>query len=85
MERVPGGQSSDIQPIVATLVLMVAGRGIAQLITEGFIVTFSDPVLIFVGTGSFLGFPMPVVILAVLTLATHLFLRRSAAACSLKR
>ncbi len=68
-----------IQPFVATLVLMVAGRGLAQLITEGFIVTFSDPVLIFVGTGSFLGFPMPVVILAVLTLATHLFLRRSAA------
>lgn len=67
-----------IQPFVATLVLMVAGRGLAQLITEGFIVTFSDPLLIFVGTGSFLGFPMPVVILLVLTLATHLFLRRSA-------
>ena len=29
-----------IQPIVATLILMVAGRGIAQLITEGRIVTF---------------------------------------------
>jgi galactofuranose transport system permease protein len=25
----------QIQPIVATLMLMVAGRGIAQLITEG--------------------------------------------------
>jgi simple sugar transport system permease protein len=24
-----------MQPIVATLILMVAGRGIAQLITEG--------------------------------------------------
>jgi galactofuranose transport system permease protein len=52
----------DIQPIVATLVLMVAGRGIAQLITEGFIVTFTDPVLIFIGTGSFLGLPMAMVI-----------------------
>ncbi|WP_255312621.1 hypothetical protein [Providencia rustigianii] len=30
----------QIQPIVATLMLMVAGRGIAQLITEGQIVTF---------------------------------------------
>ena len=48
----------DIQPIVATLVLMVAGRGIAQLITEGYIVTFNDPALIFLGTGSFLGLPM---------------------------
>ncbi|RYD89401.1 MAG: ABC transporter permease, partial [Sphingomonadales bacterium] len=31
-----------IQPIIATLVLMVAGRGIAQLITEGAILTFTD-------------------------------------------
>ena len=30
----------EIQPFVATLILMVAGRGIAQLITEGQIVTF---------------------------------------------
>jgi ribose/xylose/arabinose/galactoside ABC-type transport system permease subunit len=28
-----------IQPIVATLILMVAGRGIAQLVTNGFILT----------------------------------------------
>lgn len=67
-----------IQPFVATLVLMVAGRGLAQLITEGFIVTFTDPTLIFVGTGSFLGFPMPVIIMITLAFATHLFLRRSA-------
>ncbi len=29
-----------IQPFVATLILMVAGRGVAQLITSGQIVTF---------------------------------------------
>jgi ribose/xylose/arabinose/galactoside ABC-type transport system permease subunit len=29
----------NIQPMVATLVLMVAGRGIAQLITSGQIIT----------------------------------------------
>jgi galactofuranose transport system permease protein len=45
----------DIQPIIATLVLMVAGRGIAQLITEGAILTFNDAGLIFIGSGSFLG------------------------------
>ena len=33
----------DIQPIIATLMLMVAGRGIAQLITEGAILTFNEP------------------------------------------
>ena len=68
----------DIQPIVATLVLMVAGRGIAQLITEGFIVTFTDPLLIFIGTGSFLGFPMAAVIALVLLVAVTLFVRRTA-------
>jgi galactofuranose transport system permease protein len=68
----------DIQPIIATLVLMVAGRGLAQLITEGYIVTFSDPVLIFIGTGSFLGFPMPVVIAAIMAVLATLLVRRTA-------
>lgn len=67
-----------IQPFVATLVLMVAGRGLAQLITEGSIVTFSDPALIFVGTGSLFGLPMPAVIAIVLTLGAHLLVRRTA-------
>lgn len=68
----------DIQPIIATLVLMVAGRGIAQLITEGSIVTFSDPALIYIGTGSFLGLPMPVVIAFVLMVLATLAVRRTA-------
>ncbi|HWJ72546.1 MAG TPA: ABC transporter permease [Kaistia sp.] len=68
----------DIQPIIATLVLMVAGRGIAQLITEGSIVTFSDPTLIFIGTGSFLGMPMPVVIAFALMVLVTLAVRKTA-------
>lgn len=68
----------DIQPIVATLVLMVAGRGIAQLVTEGSIVTFNDPLLVFIGTGSFLGFPMAAVIALLLMIAVTLFVRRTA-------
>ncbi len=68
----------DIQPIIATLVLMVAGRGIAQLITEGSIVTFNDPGLIFIGTGSFLGFPMAAVIALVLMILVTLLVRKTA-------
>ncbi|MCX5495517.1 ABC transporter permease [Kaistia dalseonensis] len=68
----------DIQPIIATLVLMVAGRGIAQLITEGSIVTFSDPALIFIGTGSLFGFPMPVVIAFTLLVLVTLAVRKTA-------
>ena len=49
-----------IQPIVATLILMVAGRGVAQLITDGRILTFSDPGLAAVGGGAWLGLPVPI-------------------------
>jgi simple sugar transport system permease protein len=68
----------DIQPIIATLVLMVAGRGIAQLITEGAILTFNDPGLIFIGSGSFLGLPMPVVIWLTFGIVVALLVRRTA-------
>src|SRR5690606_19725262 len=67
-----------MQPIVATLILMVAGRGIAQLITEGAILTFNHPGLIFIGSGAFLGLPMPVIIWLVLGAAVTLAVRRSA-------
>src|SRR6185312_14663298 len=40
-----------MQPIVATLILMVAGRGVAQLITEGRRVTCSPPALAWFCTG----------------------------------
>ena len=67
-----------IQPIVATLILMVAGRGIAQLVTEGRILTFTDDSLIFLGAGALLGLPVPVWIwLAVGTLVA-LGVRRTA-------
>lgn len=68
----------NIQPIIATLVLMVAGRGIAQLVTEGAILTFNDPGLIFIGSGSFLGLPMPVVIWLAFGIAVALLVRRTA-------
>lgn len=68
----------SIQPIVATLVLMVAGRGIAQLVTEGRIVTFTDPYLAAIGGGSFLGLPMPVVIAIVAAVVLGLLARRTA-------
>lgn len=68
----------DIQPIIATLVLMVAGRGIAQLITEGVIMTFNDDGLIFFGSGSVGGLPTPVVIWIVVGLAVMLLVRRTA-------
>lgn len=48
-----------IQPIVATLLLMVAGRGVAQLITNGQVVTFQDPAFAALGRGATFGLPNP--------------------------
>ncbi|MGL9622684.1 ABC transporter permease [Bradyrhizobium sp. U531] len=67
-----------MQPIVATLILMVAGRGIAQLITEGRIVTFSSPDLVWLGNGSVLGLPVPVVIALGMLILTAAVVRGSA-------
>ncbi|GAB2185199.1 ABC transporter permease [Roseibium sp. LAB1] len=67
-----------IQPIVATLVLMVAGRGIAQLVTEGTILTFLDPGLIHLGAGTILGIPTPILIWIALGLAVTAVVRKTA-------
>lgn len=67
-----------IQPIVATLILMVAGRGIAQLITEGRIVTFTSPQLAFLGGGSVFGLPTPVVLTLGMLGVTLLIVRGTA-------
>ncbi|KAA0969469.1 ABC transporter permease [Aureimonas fodinaquatilis] len=67
-----------IQPFVATLILMTSGRGIAQLITEGRILTFTSPEFGWIGSGTLLGLPVPVwLILATTVLAVQL-LRRTA-------
>lgn len=67
-----------IQPFVATLILMVAGRGVAQLITSGQIVTFDSPHLAWLGSGSLLLLPTPVLIAAATLLLFWLFTRKTA-------
>ncbi len=67
-----------IPPFVATLILMVAGRGVAQLITSGQIVTFDSPALSWLGSGSLLLLPTPVIIAVATLLLFWLFTRRTA-------
>ena len=67
-----------IQPIIATLILMVAGRGIAMLITGGQIQTFEHKSFFFLGNGHFLGLPFTVTIVALELAATLLMTRRTA-------
>ena len=69
----------QLQPIVATLILMVAGRGIAQLLTDGQIITFDHAVFNFLGSGYLLGLPFAVLLVCLCYILTSLFLRQTAA------
>lgn len=66
-----------IQPIIATLVLMTAGRGIAMLITEGQIVTVNNDVFRQVGAG-FVVLPIAILISLAALAAVALLTRRTA-------
>ena len=66
------------QPIIATLILMVAGRGVAQLIVGGQVVIIARPSFEFLANGFLLGLPFAPLLVAALYLATHLLLRRTA-------
>lgn len=68
----------NIQPIVATLILMVSGRGIAQLITNGQIAIFNDETLAFVGTGVIAGIQFPIYICIAVFVIVMLLVRRTA-------
>lgn len=67
-----------IQPIIATLILMVAGRGIAMLITSGFIVTVNSAPYKVIGSGFLLGLPVPVLIAGVAFVVVAVLTRRTA-------
>lgn len=67
-----------IQPIVATMILMVAGRGIAQLITNGKIVTVNSDAYYFINGGYILGLPFPLFIVAFIVLLVMLFIKKTA-------
>ncbi|MXU66018.1 ABC transporter permease [Rhodobacteraceae bacterium KN286] len=66
-----------IQPIVATLVLFIAGRGIAQVMTNGNLQVFSVPEFQFIGLGRILGLPFQVIIMAVVVVWAAWMLRRT--------
>lgn len=67
-----------VQPIVATLILMVAGRGIAQMITEGQILTIYYKPFAYIAGGYPLGLPFPVFLALGMFILLGLLTRRTA-------
>src|SRR5690606_8414588 len=72
------GVRAGMQPIVATLILMIAGRGIAQLITGGQIITIYYEPYAFLGSGYLLGLPFALVLALLVALLLHAALTRTA-------
>ncbi|HST65639.1 MAG TPA: ABC transporter permease, partial [Mycobacteriales bacterium] len=67
-----------VQPIVATLGILVAGRGIALVITGGALVELFVPFFRTVRQGKLLGVPYVMVVAALLALLVSFLVRRTA-------
>src|ERR1700730_3773746 len=66
-----------IQPIVATLVLFIAGRGIAQVLTNGNLQPFAVPSFQFIGLGRPIGIPFQAFLMVLLVVGAAWVLRQT--------
>jgi galactofuranose transport system permease protein len=66
-----------VQPIVATLGLLVAGRGIALVIAQGRLTELFDPTLAAIGTDRVAGIPITVLVAAAVAGLVGLVVRRT--------
>jgi simple sugar transport system permease protein len=69
---------AGMQPIIATLILLGTGRGVAQLITHGQIVTIYYSPYYAIGNGFVLGVPFSLFIVAVVALVLGITTRKTA-------
>ena len=68
---------AGVQPIVATLALLVAGRGLAQILTNGQLLIVTDPVVLAIGQARPFGIPAPVIVAAVAVAVVAFLIRRT--------
>ena len=66
-----------VQPIIATLLLFVTGRGLALVLTNGNLQTFSNPAFSYIGTGKILGLPFQGWLMLAIAFALYWFVARS--------
>ncbi len=66
------------QPIIATLVIFIGGRGIAQVLTNGYLQPFKNPDFQYIALGRPLGIPTQVYIMFAVVLLAAFIVRRTA-------
>jgi len=69
---------AGIQPIVATLGLLVAGRGLALVFADGRLVELFDPTLNTIGNGAVLGVPIAIVVAVIVAVAAGVVVHKAA-------
>ncbi len=67
----------QVQPIVGTLVMFIAGRGIGQVVTNGNLQAFHNPTFQFIGLGRVLGVPFQVIVMLLLVALAAWALQRT--------
>jgi ribose transport system permease protein len=69
---------AGVQPIIATLGLLVAGRGLALVFADGRLVELFDPTLSALGNSAVLGLPISVLIVFGVAVVAAVVMRRAA-------
>ena len=68
---------AGVQPIVATLALLVGGRGLALVIANGQLKQLYNPDLLALGSSSVIGIPLTVLVALVLVIVVALLMERT--------
>ncbi len=66
-----------VQPLIATLALLVGVRGLAQIMIQGQLESISDPVVLALGQGRLFGIPAPVIVAAAAALVIGFLVKRT--------
>jgi len=66
-----------IPPFIATLGMMTAARGVALIYSNGRPISGLTDEFNYIGQGSVLGIPIPIIVLAVVAIAAHLMLHNT--------
>ena len=66
-----------VQPIIATLALLVGGRGLAQIFAGGQSLPITDPTVLWLGQGRLFGIPAPVIVAVVAVFVVGFLVKRT--------
>ncbi len=66
-----------VQPIIATLALLVGGRGLAQIFAGGQSLPITDPAVLWLGQGRLFGIPAPVIVAVVAVVVVGFLVKRT--------